>query len=86
MDTTTKQLLSLTEQSYDNYNVILPKIKETLSDPERLEAFERVLAQELPFTTARRAYRTAIRIAMGEENVYREWRPANMLAQRFAKR
>lgn len=68
-------MLKLTEQSYDNYNAILPKIKEILAEPERVEAFEKVLEQELPLTTARRAYRTAVKIAMGEDNVSREWRP-----------
>jgi hypothetical protein len=81
----TKQLLELTEQSYDNYNAILQEIKGVLNEPERIEAFERTLIEELPLTTARRAYRTAIKIAMGEENVYREWRPAEVLAQKFNK-
>lgn len=85
MDAVTKQLLALTEQPYDNYNVILPQIKEILSEPERVEAFERVLGEELPLTTARRAFRSAIKIAMGEEKVYREWRPAEQLAAKFNK-
>ena len=71
----TVAMLKLTEQSYDNYNDILPKIKEILNEPERIDAFEKVLEQELPLTTARRAYRSAIKVAMGEDNVYREWRP-----------
>lgn len=85
MDAVTKQLLALIEQPYDTYNAILPKIKEMLSEPERIEAFERVLGEELPLTTARRAYRSAIKIAMGEQDVYREWRPAEELAKKFNK-
>jgi hypothetical protein len=79
----TEQLLRLTEQPYDNYNAILPQIKELLVDPERVEEFERVLGEELPLTTVRRAYRTAIRYAMGEQNAYREWRPET---KKFQKR
>jgi hypothetical protein len=85
MNPTTRQLLELTEQPYDNYNAILQEIKGVLSEPERIEAFERTLIEELPLTTARRAYRTAIKIAMGEEDVYREWRPAEELAKKFNK-
>lgn len=81
----TVAMLKLTEQTYDNYNAILPQIKEILAEPDRIEAFETVLEQELPLTTARRAYRSAIKIAMGEENVYREWRPAAELAKKFHK-
>jgi hypothetical protein len=83
MHPTTKQLLALADQPYENYNANLPKIKEILAEPDRIEAFERVLLEELPLTTARRAYRSAIKIAMGEENVYREWRPAEQLAAKF---
>lgn len=86
MHPTTKQLLALTELPYDKYNEILPRIKEVLGEPERVEAFERILGEELPLTTARRAYRSAIKIAMGEEDVYREWRPAEQLAKHFSKR
>jgi len=86
MHETTEYLLSLTEQPYDNYNAILKEIKELLEDPDRIEAFERILLEELPLTTARRAYRSAIQIAMGEDNVYREWRPAEVLARKFNKR
>lgn len=86
MHATTRQLLELTEQPYDNYNSILQEIKGVLDEPERIEAFERILIEELPLTTARRAYRTAIKIAMGEENVYREWRPAEQLAGKFNQR
>jgi hypothetical protein len=86
MHQTTEYLLSLTEQPYDNYNAILKEIKEILSESDRIDAFERVLVEELPLTTARRAYRSAIKMAMGEENVYREWRPAEVLAKHFAKR
>jgi hypothetical protein len=85
MHPTTEYLLSLTEQSYDNYNAILPEIKDLLADPDRVAAFEQVLTEELPLTTARRAYRSAIKIAMGEDNVYREWRPSEVLARKFNK-
>lgn len=84
MDTLAKRLLALTEQPYDNYNAILPEIKANLDDDQR-DAFERVLGQELPLTTARRAYRTAVKVALGEPAT-REWRPAEMLAERFRKR
>jgi hypothetical protein len=86
MQPITKQLLALVDQPYEKYNANLPKIKEILSAPERIEAFERVLTEELPLTTARRAYRSAIKIAMGEENVYREWRPAEQLAAKFNRK
>jgi len=82
----TKRMLALVDQPYDNYNANLPKIKEILAEPERIEAFERVLAEELPLTTARRAYRSAVKIAMAEENVYREWRPAEQLAAKFNRK
>lgn len=86
MQSLTDALLELTEQPYEKYNSILKEIKYLLAEPERVEAFERVLEQELPLTTARRAYRTAIRIAMGQQNVYREWRPAEQLAAKFNSR
>ena len=86
MHETTEYLLSLTDQPYENYNAILVEIKEILAEPERIEAFERVLTEELPLTTARRAYRSAIQIAMGEDEVYREWRPSEVLAKKFNKR
>ena len=35
----TVAMLKLTEQSYDNYNDILPKIKEILNEPERIDTF-----------------------------------------------
>jgi len=84
MEPLTKKLLALTEQPYDSYNAILPEIKANLDDDQR-DAFERVLGQELPLTTARRAYRTAVKVALGEPAA-REWRPAEMLAERFRKR
>jgi hypothetical protein len=86
MHQTTEYLLKLTEQPYDNYNTILKEIKEILAEPDRIDAFERILIEELPLTTARRAYRSAIQMAMGEENVYREWRPSEVLARKFNKR
>ena len=90
MHQTTEYLLSLTAQPYDNYNAILKEIKEILGSQEhaqeRLDAFERILSEELPLTTARRAYASAIKVAMGEENVYREFRPSEVLAKKFNKR
>ena len=78
----TVAMLKLTDQPYDTYNDILPKIKEILAESERVDAFEKVLEQELPLTTARRAYRSAIKTAMGEDNVYREWRPTETFRKR----
>ena len=78
----TVAMLKLTDQPYDTYNDILPKIKEILAEPDRIDAFERILSQELPLTTARRAYRTAVKLAMGEDNVYREWRPTETFRKR----
>ena len=74
MNPVTKHLLELTEQPYDNYNSILQEIKDLLETEKRIVLFERTLREELPLTTARRAYRTAIRISMGETVVNREWR------------
>lgn len=74
MESLTKKLLALADQPYDSYNAILPEIKGLLG--ERTDDFERALGQELPLTTARRAYRTAIKVAMGEPDVPREWRPS----------
>jgi hypothetical protein len=74
----TDALLALTERPYDEYNTILPQIKfrlETFDDHSRDLVFEEVLEEELPLTTVRRAYRTAIKIAMGEKNVFREFVP-----------
>ena len=69
------ELIALTEQPYDNYNVILPEIKRRLATCERVQTFERVLGEEIILTTVRRAYRTAIRVALGEEALGREFRP-----------
>lgn len=71
MNPVTQSILTLTEQPYDEYNAILPVIKQKLG-ADRTPVFETVLVEELPLTTARRAYRTAIMVAMGEEKVYRE--------------
>ena len=77
----TVSLLALTEQPYDNYNTILPQIKEKLraSDivgEQRVQTFERTLSEELPLTTGRRAFQTAICSAMGEtEGFTREFHP-----------
>lgn len=66
----TQSILSLTDAPYDDYNAALPLIKQQLG--ERTSVFERTLVEELPLTTCRRAYRTAICMAMEEPNVYRE--------------
>jgi hypothetical protein len=67
----TQSILSLTEASYDKYNAILPVIKQKLGR-DRAPVFETTLVEELPLTTCRRAYRTAIMVACGESKVYRE--------------
>jgi hypothetical protein len=72
MNSETEALLKLTEQSYDEYNNILPVIKGRLGE-ERTQVFEQVLKEELPLTTGRRAFQAAIKVAMGEPNVYREY-------------
>ena len=67
----TQSILSFTERPYDEYNAILPVIKVKLG-ADRTSVFERTLAEELPLTTCRRAYRTAIMVAMNESKAYRE--------------
>jgi hypothetical protein len=72
MKAETQSILTLIEKPYDEYNAILPLIKQKLGY-ERIPAFEATLVEELPLTTARRAYRAAIMVAMGEDKgVYRE--------------
>jgi hypothetical protein len=71
----TAELLALTEKSYDEYNTVLTDIMTRLPFDAQVQTFQRVLEEELPLTTARRAYRTAIKVALGEENVYREYQP-----------
>jgi hypothetical protein len=71
-------MLAMTALPYDEYNSILPQIKDRLAkvdDQDRVATFEQILTEELPLTTARRAYHTAIRIAMGEPDVFREYVP-----------
>ena len=70
MNILTAELIELTNQPYDEYNTVLPVIKHKLGS-DRASTFEAVLAEELPLTTARRAYRAAIKVAMGEP-AYRE--------------
>ena len=48
--------------------------------------FEQILSEELPLTTARRAYRTAVKIASGELDVYREFPPDSMGRKKFVKK
>ncbi len=71
----TAELLKLTEKSYDEYNTVLSDIMTRLPFDAQVQTFQQVLTEELPLTTARRAYRTAIRVAMGEEGVTREYQP-----------
>lgn len=64
-------LLTLAEKPYAEYNATLPVIKAKirtwdLVGDQRVETFERVLGEELPENTARRAYRIAILVALGE--------------------
>ena len=75
----TAALLLLTEHPYEDYNTILLEIKEKLEKSGsrnylRVLVFDKVLQEELPLTTLRRACQTAIRVAMGEENVPREFK------------
>jgi len=72
----TKALLALTDVPYSEYNATLPIIKSKIQNWDnvgiiRLGTFERVLGEELLDNTARRAYRIAILVALGEE-VHRE--------------
>lgn len=69
------ELLKLTEKLYDDHNAILEQIKSKLPFDAQVATFNQILSEELPLTTARRAFRTAIRVAMGEQNVYREPKP-----------
>jgi hypothetical protein len=69
------ELLALTERPYDEYNTVLTEVMTRLPLDVQVQTFQQVLGEELPLTTARRAYRTAIRIAMGQENVHREYVP-----------
>ena len=67
------ELLALTERPYDGYNTVLTEVMTRLPFDAQVQTFQQVLGEELPLTTARRAYRTAIRVAMGQENVHREY-------------
>src|SRR5208282_1110370 len=69
------ELLALTERPYDGYNTVLTEVMTRLPFDAQVQTFQQVLGEELPLTTARRAYRTAIRVAMGQENVHREYQP-----------
>lgn len=86
----THALLALTNQPYDNYNaVVMPEVRRQIVEfdfvgYDRLANFEQILAEELPLTTLRRAARTAIKLALGEEGVEREYKP--MVYQRTAKK
>jgi len=62
----TVELLKLTEKPYEEYNAVLSQIMNKLPLDVQVETFQKVLTEELPTQTARRAYRLAIRIAMGE--------------------
>ncbi len=69
------ELLKLTERSYDEYNTVLTEIMTRLPLDVQVQTFQQVLGEELPLTTLRRAYCTAVRVAMGDENVPREYSP-----------
>jgi phage-related baseplate assembly protein len=76
----TVTLLALAGQSYDNYGSLLRRIKRDLAafdlvGSQRVETFERILSEELLHTNARLAYCTAIKIALGEEDVERHFHP-----------
>lgn len=85
MNPETQSILTLTDKPYDEYNAILPVIKQKLG-AGRIPVFESVLVEELPLTTARRAFRTAIQVAMGEEKVYRETEHQKAVAPTTAKK
>ena len=88
MNPETQSILSLTDTPYDNYNAILPIIKQRLG-VERTSVFETVLGEELPLTTVRRAYRAAIMVAMGEPKVYREidhQKPVNLNSKKISEK
>lgn len=70
------ELLALCDTPYDEYNAVLSEIMTKLPLDVQVNTFQQVLSEELPLTTVRRAYRTAIRIALGESGVYREYRPS----------
>jgi hypothetical protein len=80
----TTTLLELCNQPYTMYNDVLPAIKSKLGD--KAGVFEQILSEELPLTTARRAYRTAVKIASGELDVYREFPPDSMGRKKFVKK
>jgi hypothetical protein len=77
LSTVTDALLAMTLCPYDEYNTILPQIKKQLAliNKNGVATFEKTLFEELPLTTARRAYQTAIRVALGQDNVFREYVP-----------
>jgi len=82
----TAELLALTEKSYDEYNTVLTDVMTRLPFDAQVQTFQKVLGEELPLTTARRAYRTAIRVAMGEENVSREYQPKPVKPHKKARK
>lgn len=78
----TAELLALTEKPYDEYNAVLEQIMTRLPLDVQVNTLQQVLSEELPLTTARRAFRTAIRVAMGEEKVFREPRPRSTTSRK----
>jgi type III secretory pathway component EscV len=82
----TAELLALTEKSYDEYNTVLTEIMTRLPFEAQVQTFQRVLEEELPLTTARRAYRTAVRVAMGEEDIFREYQPKPVKPHKKARK
>jgi hypothetical protein len=73
--TLTASLLALVNKPYDEYNAVLTEIRTRLPLDVQLETFERVLGEELTCAPARRAYKTAILVAMGEDSAHREFKP-----------
>jgi hypothetical protein len=76
-----EEILALTDKPYDEYNTVLAQIKSKLKTFDvvgykRVETFEQVLSEELPEQTARRAFRIAALVALGEE-VQRETKKPN---------
>jgi hypothetical protein len=80
------ELLALTERPYDEYNAVLTEVMTRLPLDVQVQTFQQVLGEELPLTTARRAYRTAIRIAMGQEDVHREYVPRPIKPHKKARK
>ena len=66
MNQETLSLLAMADISYDEYNNILPQIKERLGD-EHIGGFRAALRKALPSMTLRKATKAAILHVMGVE-------------------